>query len=58
MTVRQECCYRADSEQCLDRDGGRPAGTGLQELVSNYRKLQKLKAFVVSITETAVKAVK
>jgi len=56
--VRQECCYRADSEQCLDRDGGRPAGTGLQELVSNYRKLQKLKAFVVSITETAVKAVK
>jgi RNA-directed DNA polymerase len=31
--------YRADRKQCFVRDGGRPAGTGLQELVSNHRKL-------------------
>lgn len=56
--VRQECCYQADSEQCLVRDGGRPAGTGLQELVSNHHKLHRLNAVVVSIMEKAAKAVR
>jgi RNA-directed DNA polymerase len=41
-------------EQCFIKDGGWPAGTGLQELVSNHRKLHWLRAFVVSVTEKAV----
>jgi len=50
VIVCQECFNQADGKQCSIRDGGGPAGTGLQELVSNYRKLHWLKVFVVSVT--------
>jgi RNA-directed DNA polymerase len=36
--------YRADRKQCFVRDGGRSTGTGLQELVSNHRKLHTVKS--------------